>query len=510
MVVTSLSDPRSGEGTGFGRAGVIDVGEVKSGCSAHFVVPLSAESSAPPRWDFRPRKSGFVADFDGESLVVTVPTHGVGKRVARLVVHDDGLVREVLVSALLVGSVGGWPEAVHVDDARRLLTDWAAHRPLVPNWLYAGQLQVREANIVRATVVAQCESVRQETRIMPSLPDLPMSACGGARIELDLNGWEKSSGEEVLTETITERTCGSCDEAHQGPCPECGATGTITCQTSVPCPACAGLGERVSMLRLAANWLQAGQPGNADPNGDTSTSRTIRAFAGRNDYVRQCTSCQGTGWTVCSHCGGSGQRPCPTCVHGRAPCSVCGGDGIVVEFVTAIRTRTLTQLSKLSEGSDLPTSEWENEFRPLATAVDDLLANVPEGHAALRRWVEDRAGERLAHEVVRRVWLDVLPVTAVEYTEGQVTRTAFLIGEGREVFAPGAARPSRGRITQRFVRLREGRSSRHKPGPAQHVTAGRKAQHHGHSASEEELTWLAKIMVAAWEAGRRKTSSKGN
>ena len=63
--------------------------------------------------------------------------------------------------------------------------------------------------------------------------------------------------------------------------------------------------------------------------------------------------------------------------------------------------------------------------------------------------------ERSDGEIVRRIWIEVLPITAVDYKDGETTKSAFLIGDDRTVYAPGAITPSLGRLQTAFGRLPE-------------------------------------------------------
>ena len=432
----------------------VDLGGVRRGSFCRLSLAHDVEEDfdkTPLQWDVDPPGSGFSVESEGEDLLITVPTADVGKRLVRIA---SG-VSEFSVSAFVTGGANAWPDPISEEQARKSLSDWGRQHRLVPDWLFDGDLSLRDASVGRGTVLVQSEFMESVTRSAPSLPDLPLSGNGDGGLTLQLDRWEESSGEAIEGQTIVRETCEACDESHLVRCSSCAGRGTITCPTTVRCHQCNGSGTTLSvigLLKVGAQELQASRTGEQGGG-----QRALMHALGTppEEYLEQCPECLGRKQVTCPECGGSGERPCDQCVQGQSRCPVCGGDGIRVRFQVTVRTRTSSKDS-LTSGEKLRIiDQYEDRFVPLEPSARDLVGNVPTSHMDLKRWAHDRAMERSDGEIVRRIWIEVLPITAVDYKDGETTKSAFLIGDDRTVYAPGAITPSLGRLQTAFGRLPE-------------------------------------------------------
>ena len=459
VMIMELTD-RSGSGFSsdahpMGYPTRLDLGDVLQGAFCQIQLPLDACEDAPTRWSLDPENEGFDARSENDFLTVSLPTAAAGRHVCRLTLRSATEETRVnITESVQAGDdLARWPTVPDLKKAHAVLAAWASQHRLVPDWLFDGDLSLSDASVVRASLLVQCEETAKRHQEAPSLPDIPICPRSGRQVILDIDGWEDSSWEMVLAGSVAEHKCHDCGPSHQVPCLECGGTGAVYCPPTVTCEDCEGssTGRSIAKVVLAGvdEWA-ARQKSGSEPGGALSTM--LKPDANANE---PCQTCYGKGRVPCPRCEGSGSRRCDSCIRGQAPCRRCGGDGRFAEYDQISGSRnTYVDSVTIGDVSSLPPGH-EQGYRALETSSTDLLMNVPTEHrAALDRWIRQRLRERRRNEIVRRLWIEVLPVIAVEYSDGSVSRTAYLIGDDAMVFAPAATHPNIGRLKTSIQRWR--------------------------------------------------------
>jgi hypothetical protein len=301
--------------------------------------------------------------------------------------------------------VRAWPSPPPLIEVRDRLTAFARSRRLLADDHFGGQLELADVSIARLTVTRVVQQVGERrmwtAAEQPSLPeyaDDPAAAAGAAT-------WEPTTWLGVKAGSIRPRSCTTCGGDGRARCPQCQGTMFERCEPLEPCAVCHGTGRRYARR--------------------TALIRTV------------CDVCNGRGGVPCSFCAGMGRRPCTGCTDGNVGCQRCRGYGQVTEYVEGTVERTVETGVTLVGDRDGLAEQLGDHFRTLATLTRwRPVPGLPEQvAAAVRAALEDKR----PGQVRLRVDIEVLPVTEVGYaTVGGASRTAWLVGEEREVRAPGA------------------------------------------------------------------------
>ena len=298
-----------------------------------------------------------------------------------------------------------WPLAPTLVEVRDRLTAWARSRRLVADDHFGGPLEVRDASVARITITRLTQRVAEQRMWTPvEHPGLPEYGDDLAASVGPASGWERSSWTGVRAGTIRPRSCSNCGGDGRARCPRCQGSAFERCEPLEPCALCHGTGRR---------------------------------YARRTALIRSvCDVCNGRGGVPCSFCAGMGRRPCSGCTDGSVACQRCRGYGQLTEYVEGTVERTPeTEVLLIGDRGQLAGSA-DGGFQPLLTLTSwRPLPGLPEQvAAAVRAALEQRRPGQLR----QRIEVAVLPAVEVGYTTAAgARRTAWLVGDAREVKAPG-------------------------------------------------------------------------
>ena len=114
----------------------------------------------------------------------------------------------------------------------------------------------------------------------------------------------------------------------------------------------------------------------------------------------------------------------------------CSGHGIVTTYdVGRIRRRIAQATVEAGSGKGALNAADRDGYTTVSVGEQPNLSSLP---SDLRRELDAELTRRLEHEIRRRVRLRVLPVVVVRYHDRDSPETAYLVGPGRRVDAPGA------------------------------------------------------------------------
>jgi hypothetical protein len=301
-----------------------------------------------------------------------------------------------------------WPAPPGEQDARAALAAWARRTPLVPGGLFDGMLEVDDASVARLTVTRVVQRV-SETRMWtagapPELPeydgDDPAAAAGAHR------GWEDQHWEGIRAGSVNKRSCSTCGGDGRLRCGLCAGSMFERCPPFETCRICRGSGR-------------------------TRRRGTLRRFP--------CDVCNARGVVPCPACGGMGRRPCSGCTDGNVGCQRCRGYGRVTEYLLAAVDRTVHS-ETVPVGEEGPFRDRPTGYRRVATlARYRRLEGIPEpADEALRAVLATGTDGQLR----QKVEVEALSAARVRYRRGSTARTAWVLGEQREVLAPRVRLPT--------------------------------------------------------------------
>jgi hypothetical protein len=285
---------------------------------------------------------------------------------------------------------------------RARLASWARRRPLVPDDLFNGELELTDGSAARLVVTRIVEEV-SETRMwtpaerlaLPAYSDDPAKAAG------DHRGWEQSRWEGVREGSVRPRTCTGCGGDGRLHCPRCTGSMFEQCQPFEPCRVCQGTGRRARVR---------GEP-----------ARPV------------CEVCNGRGMVPCPSCGGMGRRPCTGCTDGHIGCKRCRGYGRLTEYVQAVVERR-PDVEQVVVGEAARLDGVSDGFRHLATLTRFRpIPGMPDDVGEVLRVVFE---ERQPGQIRQRVEVSVLPAVQVGFRDRGARRTAWLVGDDGIVHVP--------------------------------------------------------------------------
>lgn len=191
--------------------------------------------------------------------------------------------------------------------------------------------------------------------------------------------------------------------------------------------------------RLSADGIEAPPPGGFNAvdltfllEGSLAESPCAEC-GGRGDIV--CSACNGTGWSAAT------STQCYVCRGGRVPCKTCDATGIMRRYKMATIARRPTETLV---GRPLPfpdkhvkSTDWVAHGPFAGTS---LPSSVPEPDRGL---AEAEIARSVPGELMRRLMIEVLPLSAVVYDFESVKRVAYIFTRDGRILAPGARTSSK-------------------------------------------------------------------
>jgi hypothetical protein len=303
-----------------------------------------------------------------------------------------------------------WTSAPSPDEARSRLAAWARRRRTVPDDLFDGPLEVRDASVTTLLVTRLLER-REERPVVVTTPPVTLAVYQAPleRVEVGYQGWGAHRWEGLRDGSLRPVQCAACAATGQVVCTFCNGRGSLVCWPRQVCRWCGGSGRGRRLLR-----------GSFTPN---------------------CARCAGSGQQVCVRCRGSGWRPCQLCAGGWVRCPVCAGSGMQVEYLHG-QVRFWPELAEITFGDPRPLGRGARSHqrrRGQATRPGELPGLPPE--------IAGRADQELARwpqgQVRVKVEVLVLPAAEVTWDDAGQARTAWLLGEELAPVVPDARKPLR-------------------------------------------------------------------
>lgn len=351
-----------------------------------------------------PEKSEWGASDAQEDVATSGPVEGVSASELRSVLYGRAQTQQAS-GVVEPESEAPQPDArldMSEDEARRLLVDWAASKPLIDKRIFSRSISVANEPRLACTLTRLIETRDEKQVCVPAnqaLPKFPRYNVGLDAVQVtDPTGFTPASWRLVLEGSERQAPCpGSCVNGREQ-CPRCQG-GTVRC----------------------GRCFGSGQTSSTEYVGGRSVQRTQR-----------CPSCAGAGRQPCRNCRGSGW----------ITCAKCQGAGSVIWFVRGDidHSPTPVEFSQgLPEGvkaKKVPESEW---MLLETTPGDQITDLVP---TTLRASVSSEIGKRHSNELLRKLEVRGLPVTSVTIA-AQPDASVRLVGTSRIVVASGIASSKR-------------------------------------------------------------------
>lgn len=311
-----------------------------------------------------------------------------------------------------------WPEQPDVSTVHVMLREWAATKRDVPDDFFEGDIVVSDASVGEHTLRRLMEVRSEERRSCPGdrAPTIPNVYTGRlADVELPrATAVVEETFEFIADGSVATERCSQC-QGGQRRCGSCGGSGSQRCRTSEQCDVCSGSGE---VRELPSDY----------------SSRKVR-----------CGGCVGRGQIPCRRCAGSGRVPCANCAaNGYVACTTCDATGWLTSFSYGLIKR---EVRPEVAGGVEPESPIAKTSRKVPWRHYNLSGRgVPSGlpdqeQARLRPILPPRSGELL-----RDLDVAILPVTAVDYRNGDAQERLFIVGDSKEIVAPSVATRHRRRV----------------------------------------------------------------
>lgn len=314
------------------------------------------------------------------------------------------------------GTLAAWPALPTPAEVRSLLGAWARRRWAIPRDLFSDRISVRDATVARLVVTRLLER-RSESPVAAwgELPDLP-SYTELAAVPSPCEGWSEARWEGIREGSARVIDCPGCQAAGELPCRGCDGAGTIPCLRRQGCRVCSGRG-----------W-------------------TSEVAQGAGARLVSCQNCHGAGTTICDRCRGSGVRACPECGGGgRLRCQRCAGRRVYATYTRGLVACELDVHEVELGDAERLGRDARRHYRSLGVVTEAPPA-IPGLPDEVKARIEHELGERVPGLLRCKVEVQALPAVEVSYQRGGELRRAWLVGEEREVHAPGARLAWLGRL----------------------------------------------------------------